>query len=228
MLPPRVSAAADYWPRTRDVPNPVECPANTYEQGTGCLPCPAQTRSRGGSSDITDCQCIAGYTGPRGGPCTPVELPLDEIRLEDCRCDGACRVEIQHNGEWGTVCGNAFSDADATVVCRQLVCSEVGARQVQAFGGPDGIPIWMDNVACTGSEEGLSRCSHSAQHRVNSGWGEHNCGHHEDVGVFCQGCPSGVVNLPRGSAMHLADCRPDGCGRIEVEHLCQWGTICDG
>jgi hypothetical protein len=74
---------------------------------------------------------------------------------------GVCRVEIQHNGEWGTVCDDGFTEAGAAVVCRQLGCSQVGARQVQAFGATNGaaerITIWMDDVQCAGSEDGLSR-----------------------------------------------------------------------
>lgn len=30
------------------------------------------------------------------------------------------RLEIFHNGEWGTVCGNRFDQVSADVVCQQL------------------------------------------------------------------------------------------------------------
>jgi hypothetical protein len=45
--------------------------------------------------------------------------PSTETRLINCNSLG-CRVEIKHLGEWGTVCGNGFSAADARVTCRAM------------------------------------------------------------------------------------------------------------
>ena len=88
------------------------------------------------------------------------------------------RLEIFHSGEWGAVCDDDFVQQEATVACKQL--GFTGAQtHVRGFGGPSSLRIWLDDVACDGTEMSLSECSHLP-------WGEHNCGSDEDVGVRCE------------------------------------------
>jgi len=69
----------------------------------------------------------------------------------------------------------------------------------------------MDNLDCDGGEESLDQCNFG-------GWGEHNCGHTEDVGVVCQAFVEMEV-LGKGS-YRMADMEylEDGSirGRAEV------------
>ena len=41
------------------------------------------------------------------------------VRLAE-ESGGCGRVEVMHEGVWGTVCDNRFGELDAEVVCRQL------------------------------------------------------------------------------------------------------------
>ena len=106
-----------------------------------------------------------------------------DVRLVDGSTEQEGRVEIYHNGEWGTVCDDRFVSDDAAVVCRQLGLTGGEAHTRAAFGAGTGT-IWMDDVQCTGSESRLADCPFG-------GWGLHNCRHSEDVGVSC-GASSGM------------------------------------
>ena len=91
------------------------------------------------------------------------------------------RVEVFHNGIWGTICDDNWDTQDATVVCRQLGLPTTNVQAVGGahFGKGSG-STWLDEVECQGSESLLTECRHN-------GWGVHDCGHLEDASVTCNG-----------------------------------------
>ncbi|XP_071505116.1 scavenger receptor cysteine-rich domain superfamily protein-like [Diadema antillarum] len=137
-----------------------------------------------------------------------------EVRLVNGPVASEGRVEIYHNGEWGTVCDDIWGIDDAAVVCRQLGYQEAWqARGSAYFGqGRDAQIIWLDNVNCAGNELQLSDC-------LSAAWSTHNCLHSEDAGVKCGNQTfEGDVRLTGGSNPRE--------GRVEVFYGGQWGTVC--
>ncbi|XP_061078792.1 deleted in malignant brain tumors 1 protein-like isoform X8 [Conger conger] len=133
-----------------------------------------------------------------------------QVRLVggDDQCSG--RVEIYNDGQWGTVCDDSWDLNDAEVVCRQVGCSSAQAAPGSAHSGQGSGPIWLDDVRCSGSESSLSQCQHS-------GFGSHNCGHHEDAAVVCSA----------GAQVRLVNGEGQCSGRVEIYNDGEWGTVCD-
>ena len=113
------------------------------------------------------------------------------------------RVEVCINDQWGTVCDDGWNSVDATVVCKQLgyaytgseykYCFDAiwdifmllywctdGTSHSNAYFGAGTGPIYLDDVACTSSDNQLLECSSNPVL-------VHNCDHHDDAGVACEG-----------------------------------------
>ena len=90
------------------------------------------------------------------------------------------RVEVNYDGEWGTVCDDGWDNTDATVVCRQLGFGSYGYSYRSTYFGQGSGSILLDNVTCTGSESTLANCGHLGVGIIRS------CSHFEDAGVRCQ------------------------------------------
>uniref|UniRef100_A0A8D2GBI3 SRCR domain-containing protein n=1 Tax=Theropithecus gelada TaxID=9565 RepID=A0A8D2GBI3_THEGE len=125
------------------------------------------------------------------------------------RCSG--RVELLHQGSWGTVCDDLWDLNEAEVVCRQLGCGQAVSALGKAHFGPGSGDIFLDNLQCAGVEHYLGQCAHS-------GWSEHNCGHHEDASVICS---------EDRLELRLVDGSSWCSGRVEILHQGAWGTVCD-
>jgi len=91
------------------------------------------------------------------------------------------RLEVFHDGEWGTVCDDSFDYNDARVACRTM--GKTGGSKYASnwnYNSAGTGKIWLDHMKCTGSESSFFDCPHEPW-----GYGSYGCGHHEDVYMTC-------------------------------------------
>ncbi|CAM4458908.1 unnamed protein product [Caretta caretta] len=134
----------------------------------------------------------------------------DELRLVDGGSPCAGRVEVKHQDQWGTVCDDSWDMADAGVVCKQLGCGVAVSAPGLAPFGPGSGKIWLDEVACRGTESALWHC-------WNDGWDKSDCNHAEDAGVTCSGHIKPQLVGGDGACS----------GRAEIKLGNTWTTVCD-
>lgn len=138
------------------------------------------------------------------------------VRLVGSPNDGEGRVEVFHDGVWGTVCDVLFGVTEAKLVCNMLGYSYGGLVQPQLTYGFGRGPIMVD-LDCPWNATELVQCSHT-------GWSQTPpavCNHDADVGVACRSTPAEdvPVRLIGGTGPHE--------GRVQVWHDGQWGTVCN-
>ena len=130
-------------------------------------------------------QDVAGNDAPAFSGTTVTRVTLRLVG-GDAAHEG--RLEILHNGEWGTICDDYWTDVEADVACRALGYPdgsvEGGGRFDRAHFGRGSGSILLDDVNCVGNETSLLACDYRGKPTVSSD--NNNCSHSEDVGVRCQ------------------------------------------
>uniref|UniRef100_A0A8D0LB74 Neurotrypsin n=1 Tax=Sphenodon punctatus TaxID=8508 RepID=A0A8D0LB74_SPHPU len=191
------------------------------ESGSECLnwagfPDYVQQYPGRGLGDHNNCR------NPDGGtmPWCFYRLPSGAIGWANCDChQGAVRlaegsrVELYFSGLWGSVCADRWTDWDASVVCRQLGLSEIGAAGKKSHSGLGPMPLHLQSANCRGDEKSLLQCSYQ---EVVSG----TCNQGSAVAVCAP--PEGV-----GTPLRLVGGKETFEGRVEIYHDGKWGTICD-
>ncbi|KAJ8026468.1 Scavenger receptor cysteine-rich domain superfamily protein [Holothuria leucospilota] len=157
--------------------------------------------------NVMNCGSIGHAVGVN---CIPNEREGD-IRLVGTTSENVGRVEIYHQGQWGTICDDGWNINDAEVVCRQLgFPGAVSALDNASFGQVNWV-ILLDDVSCIGTEHHLLDCRHS-------GWYRHNCEPGDEAGVRC--------NMPDVHYPRLANGSKPCEGRVEIWNGDQWTKLC--
>ncbi|CAC5357498.1 DMBT1 [Mytilus coruscus] len=118
-------------------------------------------------------------------------------------------VELNVNGQWGTICGhNEFDLLDADVICRMAGYSRALQIYTTAHFGQGNGSILLSNPQCSGNEDIIDDCGSNGWYNTGS------CTHYYDADVVCQS-----IRFVGGSGPYE--------GRVELNINRQWGTICD-
>ena len=112
-----------------------------------------------------------------------VSLTAASLRLKNGgrRCEG--RVEVKHQGKWGTVNDHKWSLEEATVVCRRLGCGAAIDAPQGSYFGPGVGPIWFAFISCRGTESALKQCGYPTM----KDYRPQGYSHAHDAGVVCSG-----------------------------------------
>ena len=209
----------------------VTCPRQTHRVRNQCRRCPryctackiAQPAGRVKCSSCKAKHALNNTSGICVFSCSlgfKKELLINTTGL-DVRLIGLVpnsgRLEVLHNGTWGSVCNDRWTSTNSDMVCKRLGYSKGHAYVIRSsspsyLSSTEDQPIWMSDVQCDREHTSLGMCQHS-------GWGVNDCTHRQDVYLSCYGelrqgqcvrsCPAG--KYPSSGACHrclgqCADC----------------------
>ncbi|XP_052784322.1 uncharacterized protein LOC128220099 isoform X2 [Mya arenaria] len=147
--------------------------------------------------------------------CQVRPLNITGIRLSGRGDPNIGRVELQVQGQWGTVCGESFDAKDATVLCRMMGLNFSAFMRTKRNNlGQRSGPALMNHINCSGSEEHINSCPYFSPTSY--------CSSDEDISLLCTEC--GVIGIQNGNIVSYnssTNVLTVAClSGIIVEHTC--------
>ncbi|XP_025102889.1 lysyl oxidase homolog 3-like [Pomacea canaliculata] len=141
-------------------------------------------------------------------------LGIIDVRLVN-GTEEAGRLEIVHEGTWGTVCEDEFGREEALVACKMLRIYDGKAVYAKSFmfgAGSDEQQILLSDLDCNGTETTLWDCKHSGLYN-------HSCRHSKDIGIICN-FNANQLRLSGKSRIN------QNMGRVEIKVGGVWSGVC--
>ncbi|XP_027810516.2 macrophage scavenger receptor types I and II isoform X1 [Marmota flaviventris] len=158
------------------IPGPIGPPGHKGDRGATGFPGSRGLPGFTGKAGRTGNPGQKGQKGEKGSGSTFTQSKT--VRLVGGSGPHEGRVEIFHNGQWGTVCDDRWELRVGQVICRSLGYQGVQSVHKGAHFGQGTGPIWLNEVFCFGRESSIEECNIRQ-------WGVRVCSHSEDAGVTC-------------------------------------------
>ncbi|XP_041475697.1 deleted in malignant brain tumors 1 protein-like [Lytechinus variegatus] len=159
--------------------------------------CSGSEESLVGCYDVSDATTYCEHKWDAGAICYSGANPNTfQVRLVGGSNHAEGRVEVMHNGSWGTICDDWWDLRDVTVVCKMLgFDGALEAPRSARFGQGSG-HILLNYVNCEGTEDNLADCAHP-------GIGRYSCSHLRDAGAICLPRGNMAMNMMNGMYLEL-------------------------
>lgn len=153
----------------------LECAPGKYSHAglAECISCPSDSTSPESSRVVQDCECVAGFTGPNGGPCIKCEAGKFKTDVGNHSCSlcypGKYSVAIGSttNSSCKDCVAGTYSHAGASdcVTCPEHSTSPVASERIEAcecvagFTGPDAGPCTQCAIGKYKTDVGSHECT---------------------------------------------------------------------